>query len=74
VDSETLIVTDSVTVGIPAPVRHGVIFYPTDENTLQRNDPRQQEFNLREVPGEGKPAALKEVPVEQRPAPKVVGA
>ena len=64
VDAETLMVTDKVTVKSPEPERHGVIFYPTDQNTLQRNDPRQAELPLREVTG-GK-AEARDVPEEPK--------
>ncbi len=45
-----VMVEDDITVKLPKPERANTIFYSTEDNLLQRNDPRQSEFELKEVP------------------------
>jgi len=67
---EQIIITPVITVKRPKPVERGTIFYPTDENILQRNDPNQRQFDLREVPRDE--AQARELPEEKRAAQRAV--
>lgn len=45
-------VEDDVTAKLPKPSRKGTLFYPTEDNRLSREDPRQQSFEFRTIEGE----------------------
>lgn len=48
----TVIVTDTLRVKVPEPLKPTTILYADDDNTLTRKDPRQPELTgLRTVPG-----------------------
>lgn len=49
-DIITVQLEDKVTPKIPQPPRGSSIFFANEENKLQRTDPRQREFDIREVP------------------------
>lgn len=49
-DVVTVQLEDDVKPNIPKPARGNSIFYANENNTLQRTDPRQREFDIREVP------------------------
>ena len=49
-DVVTVQLEDDVKPLIPKPARGNSIFYANENNTLQRTDPRQREFDIREVP------------------------
>jgi len=55
-DIDTVIVTDDIKTKIPKLDRGGTLFFPTNENNLQRNDPRQKELGLRAVEDPAKDA------------------
>lgn len=46
---------------VPKASRASTTFFVTDENTLQREDPRQQSMELREVKAPGEGEKLREV-------------
>ena len=48
--TEMLKVTDNVTVKRPAADRSSSMYYVDDSKNLRRNDPRQEQFEIREVP------------------------
>lgn len=50
-----VVVTDDVKVKLPKQKRGATIFYATPENHLTRQDPRQQQLQLREVGAESTP-------------------
>jgi len=52
---ETMLVTPKITVKMPKTPERTTMFYTTENNLLQRQDPNQRELELREVPKE--PAA-----------------
>jgi hypothetical protein len=45
-----LVVEDDIDAKIPKEPVESSIFYATDDNVLQRNDPQQQTFDLKELP------------------------
>lgn len=49
-DVVTVQLEDDVKPNLPKRPRGNSIFYANDNNTLQRTDPRQREFDIREVP------------------------
>lgn len=49
-DVVTVQLEDDVKPNIPKPPRGNSIFYANENNSLQRTDPRQREFDIREVP------------------------
>lgn len=49
-DASVVQVCDDITVKVPKKESQSTIFYPTDENTLSRKDPNQQEMELVAVP------------------------
>lgn len=44
-----MVVTDDITVKAPKLDREKAVFFATDQNTLQRDNPRQRVFELRTV-------------------------
>jgi hypothetical protein len=48
-DVVTVQLEDDLKCVTPKPARGSSIFFATEENTLQRTDPRQREFQLRAV-------------------------
>jgi hypothetical protein len=50
-----LMIEDEVTVRTPKQVQPQTIFFATEENLLQRNDPRQRELELVTVPAAAVP-------------------
>lgn len=44
-----VVLGDKVETKLPLPARDESVFFTTQENTLTRRDPNQQELNLREV-------------------------
>jgi hypothetical protein len=54
-DVNTLLLEDAVTVKRPQPERGATIFFSTDDNGLQRNDPRQPELSGLRKPAEVTP-------------------
>lgn len=55
---EAMAVTDKIETKLPKEDRKVSTFFPTEENTLVRNNPAQQDLALREVPKP--PTELKE--------------
>lgn len=52
-DTEVLQVEDAITLKLPQPERGQTIMFATDDNQLQRQDPRQPELDgLREAPAQ----------------------
>jgi hypothetical protein len=49
-DVVTVQLEDLVKMKVPKPARGASIFYASEENALQRSDPRQRELELQEVP------------------------
>lgn len=49
----TVIVTAEIKTTIPRPTRGSTLFFATSGGDLTRNDPRQEEFALRDVTAEG---------------------
>jgi len=49
-ESITVQLEDEVVPKVPKPARGVSIFFANDDNQLQRTDPRQREFDIREVP------------------------
>jgi len=47
-----VMVEDEIKVSLPKPEKATSVFYATESNLLERSDPRQKEFELREVPQE----------------------
>jgi hypothetical protein len=45
-----VLIEDDITVKCPKPEKASSIFFTTEDNQLQRNDPRQMTMELREVP------------------------
>ena len=41
-DASTLLIEDSISTKVPKPERANTIFYPNEDNLLQRIDPHQQ--------------------------------
>ena len=61
-DTSTLMVEDDIAVKLPKQEKPQSVFFATDQNLLQRNDPNQKEFVLKTVPGEKvEPEQLKQV-------------
>jgi len=60
-EAVTLMVEDDVSVKLPRLERGTTVFYASEENVLQRNDPRQGELELRTVPALAATAELKAV-------------
>ena len=59
-DVVTVQLSDQIRPKLPKPARAASIFYAGDNGLLQRSDPRQRTFDLREVP---KPAVgVRQVP------------
>jgi hypothetical protein len=65
--NEALVLLDEIEVKAPRADRDGAIFFATDENRLQRDNPKQMKLELREVE---KPAApeVKELPAVEAAA------
>lgn len=61
----TLMITDRVRTSLPERERATSIFYTTEQNTLQRNDPRQKEFTLKAVPHNSAAADPENIAVNQ---------
>lgn len=57
-DRRTLQVFDEITAKLPEAERESSLFYATDAHGLSREDPRQQKFEIKEVP----PPAVRDVP------------
>jgi len=66
-DSVVLQLRDDLTVKMPRLPKGGSIFFAAEDGTLQRSDPRQKEFQLREVP-KTNPAPLVTVGTEVKTA------
>lgn len=50
-DVNTLVIEDEVKVKLPKPEKGTTILFATDDNMLQRNDPRQPELKGLRAPG-----------------------
>lgn len=60
-ETTTLMVEDEIVVKLPKAERPQTVFFASDENLLQRNDPRQPEFEqLKVVEGAGGSAPVAE--------------
>ena len=59
-DATTVLIDDDVVVKMPKAERAATIMFTTEDNSLSRDNPRQQKLNLRGVPDE-KPETLKKV-------------
>src|SRR5690348_6051284 len=59
--TNVLLIESTVKTKLPEPERGLTIFYATEDNTLVRNDPRQQQLPLRVVEFDQQPKDLKEV-------------
>lgn len=49
-DGETIIIQDDPTVKLPRMDRKNTTFFTTEDNRLQRNNPKQQEFDPKVIP------------------------
>ena len=59
-DATTVLIDDEVVVKMPKAERSATIMFTTEDNSLSRDNPRQQKLNLRGVQDE-KPETLKKV-------------
>lgn len=68
-----LMLDDDISLKLPRLEKASSIFFATDQNLLQRQDPRQKEFELREV--NPAPQEIREVPVmvDQAARPAAMG-
>jgi translation elongation factor P/translation initiation factor 5A len=61
-DASTLMIEDTITTKVPKPERANTIFYPNEDNLLQRIDPHQQDdLPLKVVADEEEPEKLRKV-------------
>lgn len=54
-DTVTVQIEDDVKSKVPVAARGSSIFFVNENNTLQRTDPRQREFEIRELPKAAEP-------------------